>query len=286
VQALHVEIALANQEHRLNLLEEEVQREIEEQTLAIDTHAEVVGQVNGLSVLEQGDYAFARPSRITAMIGMGDEGVVDIEREVKMSGPSHSKGVMILTGYLLNQYAHETPLALSARLTFEQVYGGVDGDSASSTELYALLSALAELPIQQGIAVTGSVNQCGEVQAIGGVNLKIEGFFAVCKAQGLNGKQGVLIPASNARHLMLKAEVVEAVSTGLFHVWAVHNVDEGIALLTGVPAETVHGMVQERFRDLASRLIQFRARRDTTTAEAHPVRRNGQGKLVRAHGQN
>jgi predicted ATP-dependent protease len=263
-----------------------VQREIDEQTLAIDTHAEVVGQVNGLSVLEQGDYAFARPSRITAMIGLGDEGVVDIEREVKMSGPSHSKGVMILTGYLLNQYAHETPLALSARLTFEQVYGGVDGDSASSTELYALLSALAELPILQGVAVTGSVNQRGEVQAIGGVNLKIEGFFAVCKAQGLDGHQGVIIPASNARHLMLKPEVVEAVSAGLFHVWAVRTVDEGISLLTGIPADTVHRLVQERLRDLAARLMQFRGRRDPTTADTHTSRRNGQDKVVPTHRQS
>jgi predicted ATP-dependent protease len=279
VRAPHVETALINQEHRLNLLEEEVQREIDEQTLAIDTHAEVVGQVNGLSVLEQGDYAFARPSRITAMIGMGDEGVVDIEREVRMSGSSHSKGVMILTGYLLNRYAHDAPLALSARLTFEQVYGGVDGDSASSSELYALLSALADMPIQQGIAVTGSVNQRGEIQAIGGVNLKIEGFFGVCKAQGLDGRQGVIIPASNARHLMLKPEVVDAVRNGLFHVWAVHSVDDGIALLTGVSAETVHGMVQQRLCDLASRLMQFRGRRDPVKTQTPASRKNGQDRV-------
>ena len=257
-----------------------MQREIDEQTLAIDTHAAVVGQVNGLSVMEQGDYAFARPSRITAMIGLGEDGIVDIEREVKMSGPSHSKGVMILTGYLLNQYAHETPLALSARLTFEQVYGGVDGDSASSTELYALLSALAELPIRQGIAVTGSVNQRGEVQAIGGVNLKIEGFFAVCKAQGLDGSQGVIIPASNTRHLMLKPEVVDAVRAGLFHVWAVHTVDEGIELLTEVPADSVHELVQQRLRDLASRLMQFRGRREPTNVNTPSSRRNGRDKVV------
>jgi predicted ATP-dependent protease len=282
VRAPHVETALSNQERRLNLLEEEVQREIDEQTLAIDTHAQVVGQVNGLSVMEQGDYAFARPSRITAMVGLGDEGVVDIEREVKLSGPSHSKGVMVLTGYLLDQYAHDAPLALSARLTFEQVYGPVDGDSASSSELYALLSALANVPIQQGIAVTGSVNQRGEVQAIGGVNLKIEGFFVVCKAQGLNGRQGVIIPASNARHMMLKPEVVDAVKTGLFHVWAVHSVDEGIALLTGVPAATVHGLVQRRLGDLASRLMQFRGRREPTHANTSSSRRNGEEKGVPA----
>ncbi|HEY1296806.1 MAG TPA: AAA family ATPase [Chloroflexota bacterium] len=280
VRAAHVETALVNQEHRVNLLEEEIQREIDEQTLAIDTHAQVVGQVNGLSVMELGDYAFSRPSRITAMIGLGDEGVVDIEREVKMSGPSHSKGVMILTGYLLNQYAHDAPLALSARLTFEQVYGAVDGDSASSTELYALLSALGDLPIHQGIAVTGSVNQRGEVQAIGGVNLKIEGFYAVCRAQGLSGQQGVIIPASNARHLMLKPEVVDAVKAGLFHVWAVRTVDEGITLLTGVPADRVHDRVQQRLRDLASRLMQFRGRRDPAAANDRTSRSNGHDRVV------
>jgi predicted ATP-dependent protease len=203
VNATHVEMAQTARERRLGLFEEELQREIEEGTIAIDTHGDVVAQVNALSVLDLGDYAFARPSRITARVGPGEEGVVDIEREVNLSGPTHSKGVMILSGYLLEQYARSIPLALSARLTFEQTYGGVDGDSASSAELYALLSGLAEAPIRQGIAVTGSVNQRGEIQAIGGVTTKIEGFFAVCKAQGFDGRQGVVIPAANARHLML-----------------------------------------------------------------------------------
>jgi len=270
VRAEHVDTALENRDHRLNLVEEQIQVEIEEETLSIDTHSAVVGQVNGLSVMELGDYAFSRPSRITARIGMGDEGVIDVEREIKMSGPSHSKGVMILTGYLLDRYAHDLPLALSARLTFEQVYGEVDGDSASSTELYALLSALADAPIHQGIAVTGSVNQLGQVQAIGGVNLKIEGFFAVCNAQGLDGSQGVIIPATNVRHLMLKQDVVEAVEAGQFHVWAVRTIDDGLALLTGIPADRVHSLVQKRLQDLGSRLVHFRARR------AVPAVRNGQ----------
>jgi hypothetical protein len=195
-----------------------------------------VGQVNGLSVLDLGDYAFGRPSRITARVGLGEEGLVDIEREVKLSGPTHSKGVLILTGYLLEQYARDTPLAVSARLTFEQVYGEVDGDSASSAELYALLSALAEAPIRQGIAVTGSVNQRGEIQAVGGVVTKVEGFFAVCKSQGLDGQQGVIIPATNVQHLMLEQEVIDAVAAGTFHVWAVRTVDKGVELLTGLPA--------------------------------------------------
>jgi len=266
-----VQAALAAQEKRLSLFEDQLQREIDEGTIAIDTRAAVIGQVNGLSVMESGDYAFARPSRITARVGPGEEGVVDIEREVQLSGPTHSKGVLILSGYLLEQYAHKMPLALSARLTFEQVYGPVDGDSASSAELYALLSDLAGLPIRQGMAVTGSVNQRGEVQAIGAVTTKIEGFFAVCKGQGLDGNQGVIIPASNVRHLMLKPEVVEAVAAGTFNVWSVRTIDEGIEILTGVPAGarrhdgtfpagTVHGLIQKRLGKLATALVQFRAR--------------------------
>jgi predicted ATP-dependent protease len=206
-------------------------------------------KVNGLSVFDLGDYAFGRPSRIIARVGLGEEGLVDIEREVKLSGPTHSKGVLILTGYLLDQYARDTPLAVSARLTFEQVYGEVDGDSASSAELYALLSALAEAPIRQGIAVTGSVNQRGEIQAVGGVVSKIEGFFAVCKAQGLDGGQGVIIPAANVRHLMLKQEVVDAVAAG-----------------------TVHRRVRERLGNLAERLVEFRRHAQKETLA---VSRNG-----------
>ena len=255
-----VENALNAQVARLSLVEDQLQREIDEGTIAIDTHAEVIGQVNGLSVMDTGDYAFARPSRITARVGPGEEGLVDIEREVQLSGPTHSKGILILSGYLLEKYAHDMPLALSARLTFEQVYGPVDGDSASSAELYALLSALAGLPIHQGIAVTGSVNQRGEVQAIGAVTTKVEGFFAVCKAQGLDGTQGVLVPSTNARHLMLNLEVVDAVATGKFNLWAVRTIDEGIEILTGVSAEKVHTLVHARLQRLAISLANFRSR--------------------------
>jgi predicted ATP-dependent protease len=283
VQAPHVEQALAAREHRLNFFEEQLQREIVEGTIGIDTHSEVVGQVNALSVFDLEDYAFARPTRVTARVGIGEEGVVDIQREARLSGPTHSKGVLILTGYLLEQYARKVPLALSARLSFEQTYGQVDGDSASSTELYALLSAVAGLPIRQGIAVTGSMNQRGEVQAVGGVTTKIEGFFAVCQAQGLDGTQGVIIPAANVRHLMLKPEVVEAVAAGQFTVWAVRTVDEGIELLTGMPAgerrpdgsfprDTVHGLVQHRLHKLATGLAEFaRSRRPKAPLSSNGV---------------
>jgi predicted ATP-dependent protease len=272
VQQAHVDRALAVQERRLDLYEQEIQRLIEQGTIAIDTQSAVVGQVNGLSVLDLGDYAFARPSRITARVGMGTDGVVNLEREAKLSGPTHSKGVLILSGYLLGQYGQERPLGLSARLAFEQTYSEVDGDSASSAELYALLSSLAELPLKQGIAVTGSINQRGEIQAVGSVTLKIEGFFAVCQAHGLSGEQGVIIPEANVRHLMLKPAVVEAVARGQFHVWAIRGVDEGIELLTGVPAGarqadgsypegTVHARVQARLAGFAARLAELSAQR-------------------------
>jgi len=187
-------------------------------------------------VLSMGQFAFGRPSRITARVRLGRGEVVDIEREVALGGPIHSKGVLILSAYLGARYASDRPLSLSASLVFEQSYSGVEGDSASSAELYALLSALADLPVKQGLAVTGSVNQRGQVQAIGGVNEKIEGFFDICRAQGLTGEQGVLIPASNVKHLMLRHDVVAAVAAGQFQVYAVETIDQGIELLTGVPA--------------------------------------------------
>jgi predicted ATP-dependent protease len=195
-----------------------------------------VGQINGLSVISLGDHTFGRPSRITARTWLGQAGMVNVEREVKLSGPIHDKGVLILTGYLGGMFARSRPLSLSASICFEQNYEGVEGDSASSTELYALLSALSGLPIKQGIAVTGSVNQHGQIQPIGGVNHKIEGFYAVCKAKGLTGEQGVLIPKTNERHLMLKEEVVEAIQAGLFHVWSIETIEQGIEILTGIPA--------------------------------------------------
>jgi len=268
VRAEHVGRAIDERERRASLVEDEIQRLIDEGTLAIDTRAKIVGQVNGLAVLDFGDHAFARPSRITARTGMGGEGVVDIEREAKLSGPTHSKGVLILSGYLIGQYARERPLVLSARLTFEQTYGGVEGDSASAAELFAILSSLTDLAIDQGIAVTGSLDQLGLVQAIGAVTEKIEGHYKVCLSQGLTGTQGVIIPRANVRHLMLRREVVDAVAAGRFHVWAIGTVDEGIALLTGVPAgtrgpdgtfpqETVHGRVEARLASFAKRLAEY-----------------------------
>ncbi len=264
----HVETALVQREYRVRLVEDEVQRMMVQGTIAIDTQSRVVGQINGLSVLQLEDHAFARPTRITVQTGMGVDGVVDVQREIKLSGPSHSKGVLTLIGYLVGTYAKSNPLALSARIAFEQVYDEIDGDSASSSELYALLSSLADTPIRQDIAVTGSVNQRGDIQAVGGVTTKIEGFFAVCKARGLTGTQGVIIPRTNARHLMLKPEIVEAAAAGLFHVWAVETVDQGIELLTGItagqrradgsfPPNSVHGLVSARLVSLAERLARY-----------------------------
>jgi predicted ATP-dependent protease len=202
----------------------------------VDTRGAVVGQVNGLSVSSIGDHMFGRPSRITATHRLGDGEVVDIEREVDMGGPIHSKGVLIVAGYLGAKYASDRPLSLTARLVFEQSYSGVEGDSASSTELYALLSSLSGVPIQQRFAVTGSVNQRGQIQAIGGVNEKVEGYFAVCQALGLKGDEGVLIPKANVRNLMLSERVRDAVAKGRFHIYPVSTIDQGISILTGIPA--------------------------------------------------
>ena len=231
-----VERAIDAQIARVDRLRERSLEMIERGTLLIDTSGEAVGQINGLSVLTLGSYAFGRPSRITARVRMGAGEVVDIERKVELGGPIHSKGVLILAAFLGARYSFDRPLSLAASLVFEQSYSGVDGDSASSAELYALLSALADAPIKQSLAVTGSVNQHGRIQAIGGVNEKIEGFFDVCKVRGLTGDQGVLIPESNVKHLMLRRDVVEAVAAGRFHVYPVATVDEGIEILTGVPA--------------------------------------------------
>jgi len=226
ISATHIRQALDAKIYRSNLIEERINEMIDRGTLLIDTAGQTVGQVNGLSVLSFGDYAFGKPSRITASVGPGRGGIIDLEREVELGGPIHSKGVLILSGYLTQQFAQEQPLSLSARLVFEQSYEGVEGDSASSTELYALLSALSGLPIKQSIAVTGSVNQHGEVQAIGGVNEKIEGFFDVCQAKGLTGEQGVMIPQSNVPNLMLRENVVEAVTAKKFSIWAIKTIKE------------------------------------------------------------
>lgn len=228
--------AAEEQLYRVNRIEERMQELFEDGTIMVDTEGAVVGQINGLSVISLGDHTFGRPSRITARTWLGQAGMVNVEREVKLSGPIHDKGVLILTGYLGGLFARSHPLSLSASICFEQNYDGVEGDSASSTELYALLSALSGIPIRQGVAVTGSVNQRGQIQPIGGVNHKIEGFYAVCKAKGLTGDQGVLIPKSNERHLMLKEEVVEAIAAGRFHLWSIETIEQGIEILTGIQA--------------------------------------------------
>jgi predicted ATP-dependent protease len=232
----HVRRAIEEKAYRSNLIEERFRELIAKGVILVDTTGRVAGQINGLSVLQLGDYTFGQPSRITARAYVGSRGVINIERETQMSGRIHSKGVFVLTSFLASRFAQQHPLSLSASLTFEQLYSEVDGDSASSTELYALLSELSGLPIDQGIAVTGSVNQMGEVQPIGGVNEKIEGFFFTCKVKGLTGSQGVIIPHQNVRDLMLHEEVVAACRDGKFNVWAVHTVDEGIEILTGTPA--------------------------------------------------
>jgi lon-related putative ATP-dependent protease len=268
VSAPDVTHAIDAQTRRSDRVRERLQEEVVRGTIRIETERETVGQVNGLSVLQLGQFAFGHPSRITARVRLGRGEVVDIEREVELGGPIHSKGVLILSSFLGARYASDRPLSLSASLVFEQSYGGVEGDSASSAELYALLSALADVPIRQCFAVTGSVDQQGQVQAIGGVNEKIEGFFDLCKARGLTGRHGVLIPASNVKHLMLRRDVVEAVRDGKFHIYAVETIDQGIAVLTGKPAGerdslgrfpegSVNHSVEARLIELAEKRRQF-----------------------------
>lgn len=260
--------AIEEKIYRSKLIQEKIQEMIKRGVILIDTDSEAVGQINGLAVMGVGGFAFGSSSRVTASIGLGKDGIVDIEREAKMGGPTHTKGVLILSGYINEKFAQETPLSLSARLVFEQNYGGVDGDSASSTELYAILSGISGIPVKQNIAVTGSVNQKGEVQAIGGVNEKIEGFFEICKIKGLNRKQGVMIPESNVQNLMLKEEIVEAVKTGKFHIYSAKTIDEGIEVLTGIkagkkqndgtfPKDTINYLVDKKLRTMAEKLREF-----------------------------
>ena len=268
VTGAHVKKAIEEKIYRSKMIQEKIQEMITRNFFLIDTETEKVGQINGLSVASLGDFAFGMPSRVTVSIGLGKEGIIDIEREAKMGGPIHTKGVLILSGYLNEKYAKDKPLSLTARLVFEQNYEGVEGDSASSTELYSILSNLSRLPIKQYIAVTGSVNQKGEVQAIGGVNEKIEGFFEVCKAKGLSGKQGVMIPDSNVQNLMLKEEVVEAVKQGKFHIYSAKTIDEGIETLTGAKAGvkgedgnfeegSINALVDNRFREMANKFAEY-----------------------------
>lgn len=229
----HVRKAIEERNYRVKLIEDKIQEMINEGVIMIDTQGSVVGQVNGLSVYDTGEHAFGKPARITAKTSLGRAGVINIERDSEMSGPSHNKGVGILSGYLRSQFAQDKPLIMSASITFEQSYSGVDGDSASSTEIYAILSSLSGIPLRQDIAVTGSVNQKGEIQPIGGVNLKIEGFFDVCRDRGLTGSQGVIIPKTNVSDLMLREDVLEAVRKNRFHIYAISAIDEGIEILTG-----------------------------------------------------
>jgi lon-related putative ATP-dependent protease len=263
-----VEAAVAHKRHRSNLAEHWIQDEIREGTLMVDLDKEVVGQVNGLSVHQLGDYAFGRPTRITARTSVGTKGVIDIQREAELAGNIHSKGVMTLAGYLTGKFAGVHPFALSASLTFEQTYSEVEGDSAAVGELAAILSSLADLPIHQWLAVTGSVNQLGEVQPIGGVNEKIEGFFESCVRRGLTGKQGVIIPARNTKHLALRRDVVEAVEAGQFTIYGVNRIEEAIELLTGVPAgergldgeyapDTVYARAARRLAELAQAIAEW-----------------------------
>ncbi len=231
-----VEKALSERIERIKKYDEKYVEMVQEETLLIDTDGYRIGQINGLTVISIGDYSFGKPAKVTANTYMGNQGIVNIEREVEMSGSSHSKGVMILSGYLGQLYAQEFPISLTASVCFEQLYGGVDGDSASSTELYAILSSLSGIPINQSIAVTGSVNQKGEIQPIGGVNEKIEGFYQICNLRGLNGEHGVIIPIQNVRNLHLSDEIIESVRKGKFHIYAISTIDEGIEILTGVPA--------------------------------------------------
>lgn len=232
----YIQKALDERIDRIKKYDERYIQMIKEESLLIDTEGFTVGQINGLTVIKIGDYSFGKPARITASTYVGKSGIVNIEREVEMSGSSHSKGVYILTGFLGDLFAQDMPLSLTASLCFEQLYGGVDGDSASSTEAYAILSSLSEIPINQSIAVTGSVNQKGELQPIGGVNEKIQGFYQICKLRGLNGEQGVIIPKQNVRNLHLDDEIIDNVKKGKFHIYAISNISEGIEILTGVPA--------------------------------------------------
>ncbi|MDD1692183.1 MAG: AAA family ATPase [Methanoregula sp.] len=264
----HIQKAVEEKIYRSNLIQQKIQELIERGVYLIDIEGSHVGQINGLSVMELGDFAFGRPSRVTASVAVGRDGIIDIERQAQLGGPTHTKGVLILGGYLANKYAQDKPLSLTAKLVFEQSYGGVDGDSASSTELYAILSALSGLPLKQSIAVTGSVNQRGEVQAIGGVNEKLEGFFEVCKAKGLTVQQGAMIPASNVQNLMLKEELIEAAKEGKFAIYPARTIDEGIEFLTGVPAGerqsdgsykegTVNYLVNKRLQEMAEMAREF-----------------------------
>ena len=265
VSEVHVQRAVDDKVFRINRIEEHLREMILEGTLIVDTAGEKVGQINGLAVLDLGDYSFGKPSRITARTYAGKAGVVNIERETKMSGKIHEKAILIISHFLGSRYAIKKPISLSASITFEQLYDMVEGDSASCAELYALLSSIANVPLKQSIAITGSMDQNGEVQPIGGVNEKIEGFFDLCRIIGLNGSHGVIIPARNIKHLMLKKDVVEAVKEGKFSIYPITKVDEGLEILTGMqvgelgedgtyPEGTINYLVAKRLTEISESL--------------------------------
>ena len=271
VNADHVQMAVDKEIYRQDQIRSRIHESIQRGIRIIDTEGTQVAQVNGLSVMQLGDYSFGQPSRITATARLGEGEVIDIEREVDLGGPIHSKAVMIITAYLADHYARNRPLSLSATVVFEQSYGMIEGDSASVAELCALLSALADIPIEQSLAVTGSINQLGQVQAIGGVNEKIEGFFDVCDVRGLTGKQGVIIPKANAIHLMLRHDVVEAAEQGKFHIYPVDTVEQALELLTGLeagvrdkddkyPEGSINALVQNRLDELNQLQQEFAAK--------------------------
>jgi len=262
----HVERAIKERIARYDMYEEKLTEAIESGVVMIDTSGKKTGQINGLAVIDTGDHAFAKPTRITATSYVGKAGIVNIEKEAEMSGSIHDKGVQVLTGYLGQTYAQDFPLSLSCRICFEQNYNGIDGDSASLTELYAVLSSLSGLPINQELAVTGSINQHGDVQPIGGVTHKIEGFFSLCVKRGLTGTQGVVIPRKNIRDLCLNKDVVQAVEAGLFHIYAIDHADDALELLTGIragglgergkyPEKSVHGLVYKKLKDFYKKSV-------------------------------
>ncbi|MCM8818091.1 MAG: AAA family ATPase [Candidatus Omnitrophica bacterium] len=278
VMEKHVKKALEEKIYRSNLIEKRIEELIKEGTIMVDTDGEKVGQINGLSIISLGDYSFGKPSKITCNVYIGRSGVINIDREVKLAGKIHNKGFLILNTYFNEKYGQERSVSFSASICFEQLYEEIEGDSASSTEIYVLLSALANVPIKQGIAVTGSVNQKGEIQPVGGINEKIEGFYYTCKAKGLTGKQGVIIPERNLKHLILNDEVIEAVEKGMFHIWAVKTIDEGIEILTGIPAGekrkdntypegTINYMVSERINELTEKYLKTTRKKKTEKKE-------------------
>jgi predicted ATP-dependent protease len=268
ISGKHVEKAIEKKRYRANLIEERVQEQVKKDIFWVETTGSRVGQINCLSILQTGDHTFGKPGRITANVSMGKAGVVTIDRESDLSGKTHTKGVMVLSGFLREHFAQERPLALTASLCFEQTYGMVDGDSASSTELFAILSAISEVPIYQGIAVTGSVSQKGEIQPVGGVTRKIEGFFDICKYKGLTGIQGVIMPEKNVKDLMLKKELVAAVAAGRFHIYPIKRIEDGVEILMGMkagrrrkdrtyPKGTLFRLVDDRLSSYAEKAKRF-----------------------------